>query len=198
MFCLPQEFLISAVFISQNCPFLHMIKGFFLLEMCQAIKTISASLAVSVTFTCEKQEMTAEHSILQRIMIGLACLYFGIAQRLLSGFRVAVCKVQYKMHVCKLALLMLQSQRITCPTVQKHLCLRADCKKWSSYSWFWSFLSDVPRDGKVICSAKVPCHMLIWLLCNNNKLVIHTSTSGLSWVCYLWWCRCWYGLTAER
>lgn len=86
-----------------------MIKVLFLLEMCQAIKTISASLAVSVTFTCEKQEMTAEYSILQRIMIGLACLYFGIAQRLLSGFRVAVCKVQYRMQVNKLSLLMLQS-----------------------------------------------------------------------------------------
>jgi len=111
-----------------------MIKGFFLLEMCQAIKTVSTSLAVSVTFTHEKQEMTAEQSILQRIMIGLACLHFGIAQSLLSGFRVAVCKVRYKMQVIKLALLMLQSQRITCPTVQKRVCLRAGCKKRSSCS----------------------------------------------------------------
>lgn len=131
--------------------------------MCQAIKTISASLAVSVTFTCEKQEMTSEHSILQRIMSGLACLYFGIAWRLLSGFRAAVCKVQYKTQAWKLALLTSQIQRIW---LEKGLCLREDCKKQLSYPWF---LPDVPRGGKVICSTKVPCHMLIWFLYSDKK-----------------------------
>lgn len=51
-----------------------MIKALVLLEMCQAIKPISASLAVSITSTCEKQEMTTESNILKNLCLVLpAC-----------------------------------------------------------------------------------------------------------------------------
>lgn len=38
--------------------------------------------------------------------------------------------------------------------------------------------------------------MVIGLLCSSNELVIYTSTSGSSWVCYLL-LRCWHSLIAE-
>lgn len=178
-------------------PSLHMIKALVLLEMCQAIKPVSASLAVSVTFACEKQEMTAEHNILQKDD-DWACLmvFFGTAQRLLWAFRIAACRVQCRMQVIKFALLILKSCRIIWPGTRMAF---PESELWEVMITLLIliFLWCTKRGSKVICTAPVPCHMLIWLLCKNKKLVIYTSTSGLSWVCYLL-LRCWHGLTVDE